>query len=378
MRCRTACSSCLPALLTALFLLSGSLSAASMLGPFQQSSGRVVSKHVLLRIPPEREWLGHETITELEACYLFIDKTTGGSMPARVLVSISWDESLSGIRPDEAAITIGMNDPSAAADSRRYLLHHALKEMARFGLMELSKGGAGRAESRFLLEGMAEVLACEYEHSSRSLNAAWARCHFMNGIEPLSLSALAAWDRFSDGRQDQRAAAPGITFLLTCREMSNRERLIKLFEAMSRKALPESLAEAFKSSAAALESTWLEKIRAYHVAEDSTVTSDEDAPKLERTVLDPEAGVPGEELLIRVAIRDRSSDLFPHTVFLEERESGRVLSAQNPPEAGAKYVHFRVPIPQDRKPGRYDYRLVAVDETGNVRIWPGAYPVASK
>ena len=85
-----------------------------------------------------------------------------------------------------------------------------------------------------------------------------------------------------------------------------------------------------------------------------------------------------EELRIRVFIRDRSNDLSADAVFLEERESGRVLSAQAPREAAAKYLQFRLPIAQDRKPGRYDYRLIAVDEAGNARIWPGAYPVVSR
>lgn len=364
--------------LIALCFLSGGLRAAGMTEPLRQTIDRIVSRHILIRIPQEREWLGRETIMELERYYLFIDRTTGGKLPARVLVSISWDERESGIRQGEASITVGMNNPAAAADSRGYLLHNAAKEIARLALLELSKGGAGRAENRFLLEGMTEILAREYEQASRSLGAAWVRCHFMDRIEPLSLSTLASWDRFSNGRQDQRAASPGITFLLTCREMSNRESLLKLFENMRKRSLPESLAEVFKSAAAALESRWLERIRAYQVAEDLTVSSDEDAPKLERTAFDPEAGVPGEELLIRVFIRDRSNDLFAGTVFFEERESRGVLSAQAPREAAAKYLQFRLPVAQDRKSGRYDYRLIAVDEAGNVRIWPGAYPVLSR
>ena len=85
---------------------------------------------------------------------------------------------------------------------------------------------------------MAEILACEYEQARAGVwDAAWVRCHLMDRMEPLSLSALASWERFSDGRQDQRAASPGITFLLTCREMSSRESLLKLFQSM-RKTVP--------------------------------------------------------------------------------------------------------------------------------------------
>ncbi len=378
MRCSINCNRRLPAFLIALLLFVLSLSAAITPAPFQQVTNRIVSKHLLIRIPTEREWLGQQTISELERRYLVIDKATGGSLPPKLLLDISWNEPVSAVRPGEAVVTIGMDSPAAAADGQRYLLHQATKEMARYGLLEVSKGGAGRPESRFLLEGMSEIMACEYEHSSRSLNAAWVRCHYMNEVEPLSLSALASWDRFSGDRHDQRAAAPGVTFLLNCRESRNRESLLKLFESMRRKPLPDSLAEAFKSTAAALETAWLDRIRSYHASEDSTVTSDEDAPRLERTVLEPEAGVPGQDIRIRVTIRDRSGDLFPDTIFLEEPESGRVLSAQNLPGAGTRYVQFRIPVPQDRKPGRYEYRLIAVDESGTVRTWPGAYPGAVK
>jgi len=378
MRCRIFSSGGRPALLIALCLSSGSLSAAAMPAPVQQTIGRIVSKHVLIRIPQEREWLGQDAISELETCYVYMDKTTGGSLPARVLVNLSWDEPVSEVNPAEATITIGMNDPAAAANSRRYLLHRAATEMARLGLLKLSKGAAERADNRFLLEGMVEILAREYEHSSRSLNAAWVRCHFMDRMEALSLSALASWERFSGGRMDQRAASPGITFLLTCREASNRDRLLKLFEGMGSKTLPDSLAAAFKSSAAALESMWLQKVRGYPVTGDSAGSPDEDAPKLERTELDPEAGAPGQTLRIRLTIRDRSSDLSPDTVFFEDVGSGLVLNAQVQPEAVRRDAYFRLLVPQDGKPGRHEYRVIAVDESGNVRIWQGVYPVNSK
>lgn len=365
-------------LVAALWLLSGVLLSAGRAEAAQGTVGRIVSKHVLVRIPAEREWLGQDTIADLERCYVFIDKTTGGGLPGRVLATFAWDDRQSAILPEEAGIIVSMNDAAAQADSRSYLLHNATKEMARLALFNLSKGGAWRAENRFLLEGMAEFLTREYEHESRGLNAAWVRCHFMDRIEPLSLSALASWEKFSGGSQDQRAASPGITFLLACREVSNRERMLKLFQAMRSKSLPESLAEAFKTPAETLESMWLEKVRAYQVTEDFTVASDEEAPKLERIVLDPEAGIPGQELGIRLFARDRSNDLRAATVFLEEPESKLVLSGQTPGATAAKYILFRVPVARDRKPGRYDYRMVAVDETGNVRIWPGSYPVAPK
>jgi hypothetical protein len=376
MRRRIHCNNCMPVAVIALCLLSGSFCFAGM--PLRQTTGRIVSKHVLIRIPQEREWLGQETITDLETCYLFMDKTTGGNLPARVLVNISWDEPVTGVSPNEATITIGMNNAAAAGNSRRHLLHQAAKAMARLGLLELSKGGAERAESRFLLEGMTEILACEYEHSSRSLGAAWVRCHFMDRMEALSISALASWDRFSGGKEDQRAASPGITFLLTCREVSNRDRLLKFFEGLRSKNLPDSLGAAFKLNAATLESTWLEKIRTYNVAEDTAVGTDEDAPKLERTEMEPEAGVAGQGLQIRVTIRDRSSDLSPNSIFLEDGESGLILSAQPQPDAARRDVCFRLLVPQDRKAGRHGYRLIAVDDSGNVRTWSGAYLVGSK
>ena len=74
MKCRINLSSRLPVSLIALGLLWDCLSAAGM--PPQQTIGRIVSKHVLIRLPSEREWLGQETISDLESCYVFMDKTT--------------------------------------------------------------------------------------------------------------------------------------------------------------------------------------------------------------------------------------------------------------------------------------------------------------
>jgi hypothetical protein len=378
MRRLTDWSSRLAAFLTVTHFFSVAFSAPGLPGTSLQITGRIVSKHVAIWIPSEREWLGRETIVDLERCYIFMDKSTGGSLPARLLVRVSWDEQESGSNLAEAVIKVGMDDPAAANDSRSYLLHNAAREMARLALLGLSKGGADRAENRFILEGMTEIMAAEFERSSRGLNTAWVRCHFMDRIAPLSLAALASWDRFSDGMRGETLSSPGITFLLSCRKTGNRDSLVKLFEEMRRKSLPECLAAAFKSTAAALETAWLDRIRTYQVAGDITVTSDEDAPKLERTQLDPDAGVPGEELRIRAFIRDRSDDLPAEAIYLEEHESGRVFRAQAPPEANGKYVQFNLFLGQDAKPGRYDYRLVAADEKGNVRIWPGVYRVASE
>ena len=326
----------------------------------------------------EREWLGHETIAELERCYLFIDRTTGGKLPRRVLITVTWMESKSRVDTKGGSITVGMNTPAAATDGRTYLLHAAIREMARLALLELSKGAAARDDASFILEGMAEFLTHEYDRSSRSLGAAWAHCHLLDRTRPLSFASLASWDVFSQGRQDLRAASPGITFLMTCREAHGRDRLFKLLEALRDRSLHESLSEAFRAPAAKLESAWLERVRAYRLPESLTVGSDNDAPQLDRVEFDPPAGSPGDSIRARVLLRDRNSDLSPAGVYFEDLAAGKVIQSQPVAEAGAKAVLFELPIEKQRAPGEFGYRLIAIDEAGNLRIWTGSYRVALK
>ena len=106
----------------------------------------IVAKHVRVRIPAERQWLGRDTISDLERCWEFVQASTGGYLPSRVLVVIHWQDSIATTDPDRSTISIGLNDSAAAADMKGYLLHNAACELARFALINLSDGAAARPE----------------------------------------------------------------------------------------------------------------------------------------------------------------------------------------------------------------------------------------
>ncbi len=341
--------------------------------PGQSMVARIVSEHIRMRIPAEREWLGRETIAELERCYVFIHRVTGKRLPRLIQVTVSWGEASSRISLEEGSITIGMNTPAASAGSRVYLLHASIREMARMALLGLSERGAARDDNRFLLEGMAEILTHEYDRSSRSLGAAWAHCHLMDRIHPLGLAAMASRAGFSEDRQDLRSASPGITFLMTCRELHGRERLMKLFESLRGKALPEGIAHAFRTPAPELESAWLDRVRKYAVPDNLTVGSEEDAPRLEEIATEPGVILPGRPLTVRALILDRNRDLLPESVYIEDVQSGRI--ARGRASADASQALFEFPIERERRSGAYGYRLIAIDEAGNLRSSTGTYNV---
>ena len=127
-------------------------------------------------------------------------------------------------------------------------------------------------------EAMAEILAHEYAHSARALGGAWPITRMLDRIKPLTLAGLADWNALSRGRRDLRAAAPGITFLLTCQELHGRERTLKLFEELRKGTLDAAAAAAFKTRSAGLEEAWLKKVRGPIPEENVTITSNEDAP----------------------------------------------------------------------------------------------------
>src|SRR5215831_12264431 len=90
-----------------LFLLSLSPSSA------QVSDGRIVSEHVRLRIPAEREWLGREAIGDLEECWRYIDGVTREKLPHRIVIEVNWERLESSINVSEGSISIGMGHPAA-------------------------------------------------------------------------------------------------------------------------------------------------------------------------------------------------------------------------------------------------------------------------
>lgn len=359
-----------------LLILTGGLGAA-FLGTGNAAAqiiDGISSEHVRMHVPAERESLGRDTIADLEFCYGFMNRATLQNLPRRIVVDVRWDESDSSCDYRRATIHLGMNQPAAAANPRKFLLHHAAREMARMGLLELS-GGAEREDTEFLFEGMVKILVHEYEHSSRNLEGAWTLSRLLDEMQLLGLAVQRSWTTFSGGRRCLRTAAPGITFLMTLRELHGRDRPLKLFESLRKSSLNQSLVAAFKAPLSELEAIWLKKVREHPAAEEITVDAD-DAPRLVQTELLPGEVRPGSALQVRLWIEDRAGNLLPDGVFVKDEPSGRLTQAQAGSGKEADSMTAVIPIEAARTPGRYSYRVTAVDESGNLRNWTGMYTVS--
>jgi hypothetical protein len=223
---------------------------------------------------------------------------------------------------------------------------------------------------------MSEILAREYTRTTRSLTGAWVLAQLLDRMSLLGLKTQAEWPAFSGGRHDLRAAAPGITFIMTCREQFGRDKALKFFEALRKGSLEESIASTFKTNAATLEGAWLKKVREFRDVEDFTTGSEEEAPHLERTDSIPATGRPGAAIQLRLFIRAGANALLPEGIYVQDEASNRVLQARVPVERGAKYSFVELPIEIDRQPGSYKFKIIALDEGGNVRTWNGTYSVA--
>jgi hypothetical protein len=333
-------------------------------------AGRIVSEHVLVRVPVEREWVAREAIVELERRWRYINRMTGESLPRQVEITADW--SASGTRSDaaEARIAVGMASAAAGRSPKTVLLHDATRELALLGLAELSRGATRRVELRFLADGMAEILVHEADHTARALGSAWPLARMLDRMRPLSLAALAAGEGRSPGVGDLRAAAPAITLLLACFERHGRDRTLKLFDALRKGSLDGAAMSALRTRAAALEEFWLAKVRAAAAAAEVTVTSGDDAPVLKP----PPAGRvhPGAPLRLRIGFEDQAEDLAANSMFALDETSNRVV--QGEPD-GARSVRFELPIEAGRRPGVYQYRVLAVDDAGNARSLAGSYTV---
>jgi hypothetical protein len=356
----------------ALFLcLAGFCAAAKA----EQFSENIVSEHVRLRLPVEREWIGRDVIPDLERCWQFIERAIAGKLPRRVLVLADWNKPDGDTQLRDGDILIGMNDVAAAANAKEYLLHRAAREMARAALLVLSQDGADREDARFLLQGMAEIYAHEFRGSARGLGSAWTLTHFLDRVVPLELQRLTSWAGFAQGRSELCAAAPGITFLLACRQQYGRESLLKLFEAMRKDKAMDALSRTFRTSAANLQAAWLKKARSYNATQNVTVTTDADAPVLKEAA--PAAG-PGRAagaMRLRIVVEDASANVHPCGLFVTDLATGKVVQARS--DGGADGRNFLVEwaIPGDTAPGKHAIRITAVDDAGNVRSWNGEYLV---
>jgi hypothetical protein len=334
----------------------------------------VASTHIRMRLPVERLALGRDIISEIEQCYLFMNRSLDDSLPRMILLIADWDSSRSISNRHNASIILGMNKPSAYTDPKKYILHTAAREFARLGLQEIS-GGAEREDTEFIFEGMIELLAHEFERSSRSLESAWIISRYLDDMHQLGFAVQRSWSEFSAGTICLRNSAPGITFLSTFRELHGRNKLLKLFHSLKNTNFLQSLSLTFKTPVTELESIWLKKIREYQVFEEIIISS-ENAPQLIPSSSFPKSCLPGTILLLQFSISDRDNDLLPNSVFFRDERSGVVIQAQ-PTSENSNYLSINFPINADCPPGNYDFRLTAVDESGNLRHWTGFYFVVS-
>jgi hypothetical protein len=339
----------------------------------QSGSGRMVSEHLRLEVPADREWLARDAIMDIERCWQFMNGATAGLLPREIIVIASMNPVENPLNLSESIITIGMGQPEASYQPRNFFVHGAAREMARMGLINLSQGTGVRDETEFLYAGMAETLAHDFNQSARSLSGAWVIAHYLDRMKLLGLRVQSAWPSFSNNRRTLRTAAPGITFLASCRELYGRDKVTKLFEYMKKGTLPENLLAAFKTPASSLEKAWLQRVRAYSDFSDIMLESEEDMPQLVRTQLIPDAPQAGSPLQIRLYIKDGGNNLSPDGIFLTDEGSASVLQAQAPLGKDTSYVNVDLPIEPARKPGAYNYSVIAVDEAGNVRNWRGTY-----
>jgi hypothetical protein len=336
-------------------------------------SGSIASEHVDLFMPPERGSLGRELIAELEHCYEFMNRATRSSLPRKIAIDVDWDQPAAGCDWQKGAITIGMNQPAAESDAKGFLWHSAGKEIARLGLLSLSRG-AQREDTEFLFEGMAEILVHEFDHSSRCLEAAWAHSRYLDEMKLLGLPVQRSWSSFSGGERCLRNAAPGITFLATFQELQGRDRPIKLFDSLKKNSLFLSISEAFRTPISEVENIWLKRVREYRISDEITAKSGA-APRLLKTVFVPEAVQPGASLQIRLFIENHARNLLLNGVFVKDGRTGRLLKVQAANEKEGGFFLATLPIGIDCPPGQFPYEATAIDESGNLRRWHGNYKV---
>ena len=346
---------------------------------FAQQTRSMSSKHVVLQFPAEREILGRELSAEAERCYEYMNRATNGSLPRNISVVLDWNALESAWNFRSGRVTISMNQPEAAAETRNFLRHNLPHGIARLGLLNLSQG-AQREDTEFLFEGMAEILTHEYNHSSRSLDAAWATAKLLDETGLLGLSHQRVWSEFSGGKRNHRNAAPGITFLLTQREI-DRGRLTKFFEALRKNSLLNALNSAFKAPAAELETAWLKKVRAYEIPEEITVQSG-DAPILLKIEVSPNPSSAGQPVRLNLFIRDPGGDIYPENVFVRDSRSGKTFQVRNAVvenEAENEVSVYSVSIPvEDNCPeGKYSFQVIMIDDAGNLRQGMGNYSVGN-
>lgn len=354
-----------------LILLSPAMPPA---GPAQ---GRIRSEHVWIRIPSEREWLGRETITRLEECWRYVHRVTDGSLPRMVVVEVDWSAKEPQANFEGSGISIGMGHPSAQADLKEYLLHHAAREMALLGLDQMTRGATRRQENLSLAGGMAEILAREFDLSTKALASAWTVAHLLSRMGSLTLESLTAPMRNSTVAGGPGALSPAVTFLLSCREQYGREKTLKLIEALRKGGLEEAIHSTFRASPAVVEAAWIERLRRVEPPAEQIVTSAVDAPSLNRIELVPPVVPRGEKVAVYLHLADAGGDLDPQFVFLVD-DSGSVYRGRDAGGSSATGILIEVPVGRDRHEGGHGFKVFAVDGAGNLRSWDGKYEVSDR
>lgn len=331
------------------------------------------TRHVMLSLPPERELLGREMAADIDSCYEFMDRATNRRLPKTVWLTLDWNSSDSACNYRTGSVTIGLNQPEALADEKFFLKHSIARGLARLGLLNLSQG-AQREDTEFLFEGMVEILVHEYDHSSRALDAAWATSRLLDEMQMLGLAQQRAWSGFSGGRRNHRNAAPGITFLQTFRELQDRDRPMKLFEALRGKSLLIGLEMAFKAPPAELEAIWLQRVREYELPAELSPKGG-DAPRV-RTVSIPKSVRPGTAMPLQFIIDDAVGHLLPENIFIKDLRTGRVHPVQLSGDKSEQSFAATLPIEANCPDGEYALQIIAINESGNLRRWSGHYRVA--
>ena len=335
---------------------------------FSQETKDITSEHLLMRLPKERTLLGRSVIIDLERFYQFLDGAIDVKLPRQIALLVDWDRKESSTNYREVSIIVGMNQP-VASSLEVFLLKESMRGIARLGLLELSQG-AHRPDYEFLYEGMIEILVDEFNHTSRRLESAWVISKLLDEMGQLGLEVQRSWSDFSGDHSCLRNAAPGITFLLTFRELEGREKPSKFFKALKRANLTKSLEEAFGEPASELETFWLEKVRQCRIPDEITVTP-QGAPQLVETTLVPDAIHPGEQLKLRFLFKKTESMLFPEGVFVRDLRTNTLFQAHEDSDS----ISVTIPVETTTPPGEYGYSVTVVDESGNLRHYGGNYKV---
>ena len=342
---------------------------------FAQQMRSTTSKRVVLQYPAEREILGREFSAEAERSYEYVNRAANNSLPRNIIVTLDWNLSETSWNYRAGLVTIGMNQPEAIADARKFLRYNIPYGIAMLGLINASQG-AKREDTEFLFEGMAEILTREYSHSTRSLDVVWAMAKLLDETGMLGFSQQRVWSEFSGGKKINRNAAPGITFLLMQREI-DRGRIVKFFEALRRNSLLNALNQAFKAPAADLEAAWLKRVRAYEIPDEITVQND-DAPVLLKIEQANSPAPAGQPLRLDLFIKDASGDIHPETVFVRDSRSGKTYQSQKAESESSEekdvfVFSVVIPVEDDCPAGDYSFQVIMIDDLGNLRQGKGSY-----